>query len=62
LCLSCSIVNSEKGQYILQAGEVCRHENFVVKGCARAYSIDVDGKEHIAMFAIEGWWISDLYS
>ena len=51
-----------KRHFVLQAGDVCRHENFILKGCARAYSIDHQGKEHIAMFAIEGWWISDLYS
>ena len=51
-----------KRQYLLQAGEVARHENFVSKGLLRAYSVDDEGEEHIVMFAMEGWWISDLYS
>ena len=51
-----------KRQYLLQAGDVCRFENFVNKGCLRAYTVDDKGEEHIAMFGIEGWWISDLYS
>jgi CRP-like cAMP-binding protein len=51
-----------KKQYLLQAGEVARFENFVTKGLLRAYTVDAKGQEHIAMFGMEGWWISDLYS
>ncbi|PWT74141.1 MAG: hypothetical protein C5B59_11760 [Bacteroidetes bacterium] len=51
-----------KKQYLLQAGEVCRYESFVTKGCLRAYSIDEKGKEHIVQFATEDWWIADLNS
>lgn len=49
-------------QYLLQEGDICRHENFVVKGCLRAYYIDEDGHEHILMFAVEDWWVGDLKS
>jgi CRP-like cAMP-binding protein len=49
-------------QFLLQGGEVCRHIAFVEKGCLRAYSIDEAGEEHIVQFALEDWWISDLYS
>lgn len=49
-------------QYLLQAGDVSKYENFVVKGLLRAYTVDDKGQEHVAMFAMEGWWISDLYS
>ncbi len=51
-----------KRQYLLQAGDVARYENFVTKGLLRSYTVDKTGQEHIAMFATEGWWISDLYS
>lgn len=51
-----------KRQYVLQAGDVCRHENFVVSGCLRAYYVDDAGTEHIIMFAVEDWWTSDLLS
>lgn len=51
-----------KKQFLLQAGEIARHETFVVKGLLRAYTVDATGNEHIAMFASEGWWIGDLYS
>jgi CRP-like cAMP-binding protein len=51
-----------KRQYLLQAGDISLYENFVNKGCLRAYTIDPQGEEHIVMFALEGWWVSDLYS
>jgi CRP-like cAMP-binding protein len=51
-----------KKQYLVQEGDVCRYESFVNKGCLRAYHVDEKGQEHIAQFAIEGWWISDMYS
>ena len=48
-------------QYLVQAGEPCRYEYFVTKGCLRQYYVSDDGQEHIAGFAIEDWWISDMY-
>jgi len=51
-----------KKQYLVQEGDVARFEHFVNKGCLRAYSIDEKGQEHIVQFAIEDWWISDMYS
>src|SRR3712207_5873325 len=49
-------------EHLLLAGQLCRHENFVVKGCLKIYHIDENGSEHIVYFAIEDWWITDLYS
>ena len=51
-----------KRQYLLQAGDVCLHDSFVTKGLLRAYTVDKTGQERVAMFAMEGWWISDMYS
>jgi CRP-like cAMP-binding protein len=51
-----------KRQFLLRAGDVSIFETFVVKGCLRAYSVDADGAEHVVQFAIENWWIGDLYS
>lgn len=49
-------------EYIVQAGEPCKHEYYVVKGCLRAYFVDPEGQEHIVQFAVEDWWISDMAS
>jgi len=51
-----------KGQYVVQHGDVCKHESFVVKGCLKTFYIDNEGQEHIVMFAIENWWTGDLGS
>lgn len=51
-----------KRQYLLQAGDICRHETYILSGCLRAYHVDDNGFEHVTMFGIEDWWISDLHS
>lgn len=51
-----------KKQFIAEQGEICRYENFVVKGCLRCYHTDEEGNEHVVQFAAENWWISDLQS
>jgi CRP-like cAMP-binding protein len=51
-----------KRQFIVQAGDDCRYETYVVKGCLRAYFVDPNGTSHIVQFAIEDWWISDMAS
>jgi CRP-like cAMP-binding protein len=60
-----SLLNSrtlKKKEFLLRQGDVCKTENFIVKGCVRMYSIDETGLEHIVMFGVEGWWTSDLFS
>ena len=51
-----------KKQYFLQEGDVCKYLAFVEKGALRSYTIDEKGAEHILQFALENWWISDMYS
>lgn len=43
-------------------GDVCRDFAFVCKGSLRSYSIDDKGTEHISRFALENYWLADLYS
>lgn len=52
----------KKKAFLLEEGEVCRANYFVVKGCLRLYFIDIKGAEQTTQFAIENWWISDLTS
>ena len=51
-----------KRQYLLQAGDVCKHLVFVAKGLLRTYNVDDKGNEHMSVFGWEGWWISDFNS
>lgn len=52
----------KRRQFILQEGELCKHNTFVLEGCFRMYFIDDNGKEHNLQFAIENWWIGDIGS
>ncbi|MBS1556085.1 MAG: Crp/Fnr family transcriptional regulator [Bacteroidetes bacterium] len=52
----------KRKEFLLKPGDICRTENFITQGCLRAYTVDENGFEHIVMFAMEDWWISDLYS
>lgn len=51
-----------KRQYLLQEGEPCKYLAFVEKGVLRSYNVDNKGVEHIIHFAMEGWWMGDIYS
>lgn len=51
-----------KGQYIVQQGDICNYECFVLKGCTKTFYVDKEGQEHILMFSIEDWWTSDMGS
>jgi CRP-like cAMP-binding protein len=52
----------KKKQFLLQEGEVCDFEGFILKGCTRMYYLDKEGVETILLFAVEGWWVSDITS
>ncbi len=51
-----------KNQYILQQGDIARHETYVISGLARTYLLDDKGQEHVISFNPEDYWIGDLYS
>lgn len=51
-----------KRQYLLQEGDVCVNNCFIVKGCLRLYFVSEEGTEHILRFAVENWWMSDQES
>ena len=52
----------KKRNFLLQEGEICDFEAFVLKGCIRSYYLDKEGVETILSFAVEEWWVSDLSS
>ncbi|MBC7388752.1 MAG: Crp/Fnr family transcriptional regulator [Opitutaceae bacterium] len=51
-----------KKSFLLQEGEICNFEAYVVKGCARTFYVDPNGFEVTLQFATEDWWVSDIYS
>jgi len=52
----------KKKQHLLEQGQVCLHQYFIVKGCCRNYIINQKGAEQTTQFAIENWWLSDFLS
>lgn len=52
----------KRKEFLLEVGNICNHTNYVIKGCLRVYNIDERGITHISVFAIEDYWIADLYS
>ena len=51
-----------KKQYLLQEGEICKYNAFIVRGAMRLYSVDDKGEEHIVRLFIENWWAADRES
>ncbi|MDR3271925.1 MAG: Crp/Fnr family transcriptional regulator [Flavobacteriaceae bacterium] len=52
----------KKKEKLLEIGEVCNYTIYVNEGLLYSYSVDDDGNEHVVHFALEDYWISDLYS
>ncbi|MDB5123591.1 MAG: putative transcriptional regulator, Crp/Fnr family [Mucilaginibacter sp.] len=51
-----------KKTMLLQAGNICHFEAYVIRGCMREYYIDDHGAELALPFAVEDWWVSDIRS
>lgn len=51
-----------KGKILQHAGDLSDKVFYVKSGLLKSYTIDEKGKEHIFLFAPEGWIISDLGS
>lgn len=52
----------EKKSFLAEEGKFCRYVYFVEEGSCYSYLIDHKGEKHAIQFALEGYWISDLYS
>ena len=49
-------------EFLLQSGQVCNGNYFVINGCFRMYLNTDYGTEQIIQFGIDNWWISDYTS
>ena len=52
----------KKGEILQTEGSYSSLAFYVKKGLLRSYTIDEKGKEHIFMFASEGWLMADIES
>ncbi|MBI3218496.1 MAG: Crp/Fnr family transcriptional regulator [Bacteroidetes bacterium] len=51
-----------KKEVLLETGKVATEIHFVSEGVLRAYFTDREGDQNIVMFAMNDWWITDMYS
>lgn len=51
-----------KKEILLEEGQVCRYNYFVLKGLIRKFYINEKGTEQTTEFAIETWWMTDNIS
>lgn len=51
-----------KNQYIIQQGDICNTESFIVSGCTKTFYTNENGQEHIILFSLENWWTADIGS
>tara|TARA_B110000879_G_C11130521_1_gene495819 strand:- start:1053 stop:1592 length:540 start_codon:yes stop_codon:yes gene_type:complete len=58
--INANIKHFKKGEYIQRVGQLKANAIYVKKGLIRSYIIDSTGKEHIYMFASEGWITGDI--
>lgn len=62
LCSSLKYKKFRRRQYLLQEGQICNHDFFVISGCLRQYEVGPNARENTVQFAFENWWISDWNS
>ena len=48
-----------KKEIIIEAGDKCNFNYFVLNGCLQMYFISDKGTERTIQFAIENWWMTD---
>lgn len=51
-----------KKQCLLEPGQICKSQYFILEGCFRSFYIDQKGNEQVIHFAIEHWWMTDYDS
>jgi len=59
-----SLLNSKeipKKTCLLAEEQACKHLSYVHSGALRSYCLDKQGKESTVMFAVAGWWVTDMY-
>lgn len=52
----------DKKAVLAEEGSICNYIYFVEQGSCYSYITDPKGDKHAIQFALEGYWISDLYS
>lgn len=56
-----SVKKFHRGDLLLKQGQLCRKLFFVESGSLRAFNLSENAKEATIMFAVDDWWITDMY-
>ncbi|HAS42606.1 MAG TPA: Crp/Fnr family transcriptional regulator [Microscillaceae bacterium] len=48
--------------FLLKEGDICKDKYFITEGLVRTFRIDNKGIEHILLFGIENWWVTNTES
>ncbi|MEP3210521.1 MAG: Crp/Fnr family transcriptional regulator [Maribacter sp.] len=56
-----SVHTFAKKTLLQHQGQLCKKLFFVEEGSLRAFSVNEEGKEATIMFAVDDWWITDMY-
>ncbi|KFC21188.1 Crp/Fnr family transcriptional regulator [Epilithonimonas lactis] len=56
------VKNFAKKENLLEEGQVCKYNYFVLNGLLRKFFINEKGTEQITEFAVETWWMTDNIS
>jgi len=62
ICASAIQRTLQRGELLLQEGQVCRHKIFVLTGILRNFATTADGSDHILQFSPENSWTLDVES
>lgn len=54
-------IEVSRKETLLKEGDSCTTFNYVTKGALRAYYRDQHGNDSIIMFALQDWWVTDMY-
>lgn len=57
-----SVHTFEKKELLSEEGHRCMYIYFITHGSCFSYITDENGEKHAVQFALEGYWISDLFS
>lgn len=52
----------DRKDMLAEEGRICRYLFFFLEGSCYSFIVDQKGEKHAIQFALEGYWISDLYS
>ena len=52
----------DKKYLLAEEDNICKYMYFITEGSCYSYIVNNKGDKHAVQFALEGYWISDLYS